>query len=86
GSVYPRVTGPPAHYNAIARRIAEDILRDPRSAVIVRSRRRQGGSMPLLEVVAFDGRKLGYRWEPALASYVFEGFRESRAAPARSGP
>jgi hypothetical protein len=79
GSVYPRVTGPPAHYNAIAQRIVEAIVDDPGRAFRQRLKVRVGYARPFLEVIAADGRSLGYRWEPMLHRYVFEGFREPLA-------
>ena len=82
GSVYPRVTGPPAHYNSAARRIVEALLRDPRSTTVMRWRRSYGRLLPFIEVTAPDGRMFGYSWDVASSRFRFDGFRE----PPAQGP
>lgn len=76
GSVYPRVAGPPAHYNAVARQIVETILNDPRSVVKGREHRWFGQLVPFIDVRAADGRTLGYLWDPQSSRFRFHSFRE----------
>lgn len=82
-SVYPRVTGPPSHYNATAQRIVATILRDPQTVMVQRSRQRYGQPEACLEVVAADGRILDFRWVPAGETFLFVGFREPLASRRR---
>jgi hypothetical protein len=76
GSVFPQITGPPANYNVAGQRIVVGILNDPRSSVVLRSKRWHKQRLPFIEVTAPDGRKLGFNWDVALGRYRFDGFRE----------
>jgi len=76
GSAFPRVTGPPTHYNAVAMRIVEHILSDPLSIVATRLHRFYGAALPFIEVTASDGRGVAYLWNPESRTFRMDGFRE----------
>ena len=76
GSIYPRVAGPPDRYNSAAMRIVDDIFDSPGTVVHQKTRIRHRETVVFLEVVAVDGRKLGFRWNGLLGAFEFEGFRE----------
>lgn len=76
GSAFPRVTGPPDHYNATAAEIVAEILGDERSVVDRGSKQRHKVSVAFIRVIAPDGRTIGYRWDRDETRFRFEGFRE----------
>ncbi len=81
GSVYPRIAGPPARYNALAKRIVEDIFDSPGTIVRDKPRVRHREMVSFIEVVAANGQKLGYGWNALTGQYEFEGFREPEVRP-----
>lgn len=76
GSAFPRVTGPPDHYNATAARIVVEILGDEHSVVDRGSKQRHKVSVAFIRVIAPDGRTMGFRWDQGETRFRFEGFRE----------